>query len=179
LSGFAVGTVSRTRRRSAAAVLCVVALADFAAVPLPTYQPNPPAFYRELIEARRAAVLELPLGLHDGLGERGHIDPEALVFQTVHERPIFGGLVARIPPSVQRSYEEVPVLRALLQLSAGEPASELPSRETVAAFLHDSKTAYVVVSLKLAPAALQDFVVHGMPLTLRTTENGRALYVVQ
>jgi hypothetical protein len=177
--------VSRLRGDRApwfAAVVCVVAGIDFLAAPLPIYQLKPLALYDEIASAASGAVLELPLGLRDGFGETGTFDHEALFYQTIHAKPIAGGFIARLPPSVKQRYDSEPVFRALLALSSRQPsdaAVRLPERSEIREFLITQQFAFVVVNTALAPAALQRFVRQEMPLELRKTESGRQLYVVR
>jgi hypothetical protein len=60
------------------------------------------------------ALLDLPLGLRDGFGERGHLDHRALFYQTLHQHPIAGGFVARLSPRIVEAYATDPVLGTLL-----------------------------------------------------------------
>src|SRR5262249_62393687 len=111
------------------------------------------AMYRAIAGGGPGAVLELPLGVRDGFGEAGLLDESVLFYQTIHERPIAGGFVARLPPSVRKRYEESPVLAVLVQLSgqstalgAGpDVAANTPDRETVAEVLPTSAFRHVVV----------------------------------
>ncbi len=71
----------------ATAVLLVVILAEHVAVPYPLTPVDAPPFYRQLAEAREAGtVLELPLVLARS---------RSLFYQTVHQRPLIGGYLAR------------------------------------------------------------------------------------
>jgi hypothetical protein len=176
--------VSRLRGDRApwfAAVVCFVAGVDFLAAPFPIYQLTPLALYDEIASAAPGAVLELPLGLRDGFGEAGTFDHEALYYQTIHQKPIAGGFVARLPPSVKGRYDGEPVFRALLQLSSRQTpdAVRLPDRSEIREFLVTQQFAYVVVNTELAPAALQRFVREEMPIELQKVESGRQLYVVR
>jgi hypothetical protein len=177
--------VSRLRGDKApwfTAVVCVVAGVDFLAAPIPIYQLRPLALYDEITSASAGAVLELPLGLRDGFGETGTFDHEALFYQTIHQKPIAGGFIARLPPSVKQRYDSEPVFRALLDLSSrptSGAAARMPDRSEVREFLITQQFAYVVVNTELAPEALQRFVRDEMPLELRRVERGRQLYVVR
>jgi hypothetical protein len=165
-----------------AAVVGFVAAVDFLAAPFPLYQLRPLALYDDIASAASGAVLELPLGLRDGFGESGTFDHEALFYQTIHGKPIAGGFVARLPPSVKQRYDSEAVFRALLELSsrqASEAAARLPDRSEIREFLVAQQFAFVVVNTALAPAPLQRFVREQMPLELRKSESGRQLYVVR
>ena len=74
------------------------------------------------------AVVELPTGSRDGLGYTGDFDHRALVHQMAHGRPLVGGFVARLSPSISVHYERDPVLRKFIELSKpGQSAIALPS----------------------------------------------------
>jgi hypothetical protein len=75
------------------------------------------------------AVLHVPLGLKDGFGETGALDPLAMWLQTLHRRPIAGGFVARLPPDLAADYRRLPVLGSLLRLSDGEALTDEEIRQ--------------------------------------------------
>ena len=54
----------------------------------------------------RGTVLEVPLGIRDGSGERGKLDPWLSYYQTVHGQPEMGGFVARLSNRIRASYED-------------------------------------------------------------------------
>src|SRR5205085_10941956 len=121
--------------------------------PLPLVRLELPPIYAVLASRPEpGAVCELPLGLRDGLGNRGRFDDGSLYRQTVHGRPIVGGFVARLPPSVTRSYEADPLPGALLRLSEGDAsisAAALPDRASAAARLDTDRIAFVVLNRSL------------------------------
>jgi hypothetical protein len=78
----------------------VILIADFLPAPFPLVAMDHPAIYEVLRQRREAgAVCELPLGIRDGLGERGAFDDRVLFYQTIHQR-LVGGFVARLPHAV-------------------------------------------------------------------------------
>jgi hypothetical protein len=80
------------------------------------------------------AVVELPTGVRDGLGSDGDFDHRALVHQMAHGRPLVGGFVARLSPSISMHYEHDPVLRQFVELSRpGEQEIPLPNGLAAAA----------------------------------------------
>jgi hypothetical protein len=148
----------------------------------PLYAPDLPSKYVALHDAApTGAVCELPLGLRDGFGETGSLDEAVLLHQTIHERPIVGGFVARLPPSIARTYDTMPVIRSLLRLSSGRSASEEDARLTAAeaaAKLASAGIAYVVLDLRRATPELVRYVQSGIDLRSLGEEDGRMFYQV-
>jgi hypothetical protein len=148
----------------------------------PLYVPNVPSKYFALHDASpSAAVCELPLGLRDGFGETGSLDEAVLLHQTIHEHPIVGGFVARLPSAIVRTYDSTPVIRSLLRLSSGRSASEEDTRLTraeAAARLASAGIGYVVLDLRRATPELVRYVQSGIELRSIGEEDGRIFYEV-
>ena len=101
--------------------------------------------------------------------------------QTIHERPILGGFVARIPASIGARYNAMPVIGSLLRLSSGTPLSaERPDedRPQAAAILASLGVRYVVVNASSCSPDLLAYVRRDLPLRLVSESDGRALYAV-
>src|SRR5262245_783281 len=117
--------ISEVRRRGAGAMALAALLSTIVA--LDAWPVRPPLYIVERSNAYNAieadsepgAVLELPLGIRDGFGETGSFDSRSLLAQTFHERPLLGGFVARLPPSIREGYKSMPILAPLLRLSGG------------------------------------------------------------
>jgi hypothetical protein len=182
----AIGIASQPARRRTrlAALIALATLVDFAAAPLPVAPLDPPRLYRQLAAMPAGAVIELPLGVRDGFGEEGTLDHRTLYYQSIHGRPMTGGFVARLPPSVRAQYDASAFLKTLLDLSAPAPA-ELPeaaiaeSLSTGAAFCRQHGIRYVVLNTRLAGAGLQAYVASLPWLTLELADAERRLYVIQ
>ena len=172
---------SRTAQRGAWCLLLVLILECIPARPA-LYVPDLPSSYLALREAAKpGAVCELPLGLRDGFGETGSLDEAVLFHQTVHERPIVGGFIARLPPALGRRYDTIPVIRSFLRLSSGgQIASEdiglTPAN--AAAALASTGIAYVVLDRRRAGSELVRYVESGIMLRHMKEEDGRAFYEV-
>ncbi|MEO8074747.1 MAG: hypothetical protein ABI818_00360 [Acidobacteriota bacterium] len=167
-----------TRRRWAAALLGGLVMLDYAPAVLPHYSPGHPVGYQALADAREpGAVLELPLGLRDGFG--GRFDSSVLYYQSLHGRPILGGFVARLPPSVRRTYESEPLLARVLRLSAGAPpGAEQSAPAADGADLIRLGIRYVVVDRAATPPGLAAYV-RAWPLRLLSDDGSRSMYVVE
>lgn len=84
-----------------------------------------PSVYRIIAsDPRDVRVLNLPFGLRDGLSSHGNTTAAWQYFQTVHEKPIMGGYLSRLPASDVAIYERRRVTRVLMDLSAGRPVSK-------------------------------------------------------
>ena len=146
------------------------------------YVPDMPSMYSALRDASKVgAVCELPLGLRDGFGETGSLDEAVLLHQTVHERPIVGGFIARLPPAIAKRYETMPVLRSLLRLSSGGGVSgedrDLTGTEA-SAKLASEGIAFIILDTRRASAELREYVQSKIELRRIAEENGRVLYEV-
>lgn len=110
------------------AVTCLaglLVLVDFWVAPFQTASAQVPPIYGRLGQLPRdAAVLDLPFGIRDGLRHFGSIMEESLNYQTVHERPTLTGYISRMPDSVLKRYQSIPLLRELAsRIDPGEKPS--------------------------------------------------------
>jgi hypothetical protein len=176
-----IAGVAARRRWAAVAGVIALTLIDYVPAPFPTTEVTVPSLYRELRDLPGGAVCELPVGLRDGFGTTGLFDERALSYQMVHGHPIVGGFAARIPDSIKKGYEELPVVRSLFRLSAGaipDPRDLALTREAAGAALQQATIEFVVVNRATAPAPLLAYVVSALPLELVAHEGERDLYVV-
>jgi hypothetical protein len=76
------------------AVLSILVVGENAVVPLPLLTPPETSFFRQIRnDPQRAGVLEVPIPDDPG------VYPERMYYQTIHNKPIFGGYLARgLPP---------------------------------------------------------------------------------
>ncbi len=89
------------RAITATLVLAVLIPAEHAILPLPIADASAPAFYERLRnEPARGGVLEVPIP------DDPAALPQRMLYQTVHEKPVYGGYLARgLPPL---AFESVP-----------------------------------------------------------------------
>ena len=147
----------------------------------PIYTPEIASQYAALKERDRAgAVCELPFGIRDGFGETGRFDSSVLLHQTVHERPIVGGFLARLPPAIGSQYAAMPVIGSFLRLSSGGTLSDEPSvtPRDAASALASSGIAFVVLDTRTAPADLIRYVQSSLALHVIAEQDGRIFYEV-
>jgi hypothetical protein len=164
-----------------ALVLCCGAVLDLVPARPPLFETDRPAVYEVLRrQADSGAVCELPMGIRDGFGERGRFDSRVLLYQAIHQRPMTGGFVARLPPRIVAAYERDTVLGILLRLSEGKPlaAEHPPSAADAGALLRASGIRYVVVNRIRSARDLLEYVRTGLPLTLLAEDAERSLYEI-
>jgi hypothetical protein len=80
-----------------------------------------PVFQMIADDPRPVRVLNLPFGLHDGLGGRGGHHSISQYQQTVHGKPLAGGYLSRLPAGAVKRYQRLPLMSVLLELSEGQP----------------------------------------------------------
>jgi hypothetical protein len=184
LSVLAAIALARWRDRSRRIVLLLAVAAvivDFIPAPFTLVGlDRPPAYETLRARPERGAVLELPLGLRDGFGERGFLDPRVLGYQVIHGRPMTGGFVARLPPPVVSFYEKDALLGVLIALSTEIPdqARPLPTAGEAAERLRAHGIAFVLLNRRLAPAKLRQYVESVLPLSVIAQDDERTLYSV-
>ena len=160
----ALASMTGARARRIAVVSALIILLDFISAPFPMFYPEAPSIYSTLRGLPEGGVLELPIGINDGFSGLGAVNMKASLYQSLHEHPITGGHISRLPPSLKRAHLETPVLAALLRLSAdGADDAPLPDRAAILAFCRGAGIRYVVVDDELAPERLRAFVRSGCP----------------
>jgi hypothetical protein len=144
-----------------AVALAGLVVVDLIPAPPPVFHVDHPAIY-DTLRARpeQGAVCELPLGLRDGFGVTGVLDTRVLWYQTIHERGLVGGFVARLPPRMVPAYEAAPVLGTFLRLSSGRSLNgeTLPPPGSEAGALLSQGVRFVIVNRATAPTDLAAYV---------------------
>jgi hypothetical protein len=98
-------------------VLGLLAL-EYTAVPLPLLSTEMPEVYHRLAHAPGTfAILEIPLGMRDGLKSLGKQDNTQILAQTVHGHPIVTGVVSRLDAKRWKAIRATPVIGTLLDPS--------------------------------------------------------------
>jgi hypothetical protein len=169
---------ARHRQQAAAVwVIAILVLGDFFIAPFPVVPIECPAIYQTLRDRpERGAVAELPLGMADGFGAITPMDNRILVCQTVHERPLVGGFVARLSPHVLAAYRRDPLLAAWLRMS-GDVSGEVPrDLLTPAERLKADGIDFIVLNRTRSSAAMRDYV-GSLPLTWLAEDEHYVLYV--
>ncbi len=135
-----------------AGALALAVCAELTWVPFPTTTAHIPPFYHWLRQDRTGgALLELPF-VYESIEHT-----ERMLYQTVHEHPIFGGYISRGDPHLP--YAEIPGFRAFKALRVRREITEpdLASwREQAVAALAYYNAGYVVLPrASLTPAQMQ------------------------
>lgn len=169
------------RRRTGLGLVLFLAFESLPVRP-PFATPDMPLQYAALKTSDRPlAVCELPLGLRDGFGEIGSFDSSVLLHQMMHERPIVGGFLARLPLSVVRAYQAMPVIGTFLRLSAGARLSDevaILSPGDAASALAAEGIGSIVLDTRRASPDLVRFVQSGIALQRIGEQDGRIFYDV-
>jgi hypothetical protein len=176
--------LSRLRRRGlgligTGAVFALLTL-DFLPIPFPVTPLAPPSIFSVLrSRPETGAVCALPLGLRDGFGEIGALDHRVLFYQSIHERPIVGGFVARLAPSIVRTYQSDPLISSLLRLSTAQAVpGDLPDRDTAKRSMQTMGIRFIVLDRGSASNDLIRYVERELPLTHLIDEGRYSLFVV-
>lgn len=179
LVGIGFQALRERGHRTAAAALAAMLVIDCAPAPVASFELDHPSVYDVLRSQPAGSLIELPLGLRDGFGEIGRLDSRVLWYQTIHEHPIAGGFVARLPPRIVTEYRKMPIVGSLLRLSAGSPIAEEPRITPAAAStaLHQEGFEYIVTDTAAMSPSLAEYV-RQLPLRQLATEAGRTLYKI-
>jgi hypothetical protein len=163
------------------ALIAAAVIVESMAAPLPIAPIGCSSIYDALRRRPEpGAIVELPLGFGDGFGAVTSTENRSmLACQTVHERPLVGGFVARLSPRVLAAYRADPLLAAWLRLSgaAGFDDVPLPTREQAATLMGAANTAFIVVDRRSASKALQEYVATELAASKILEGDGRVVYV--
>jgi hypothetical protein len=117
-----LGWQSITRRRWRVILVGLMAFEYWTAVPL--FSTDVADVYHRLAQAPGDfAILEIPVGLRDGVQELGRPDISRVFAQTVHGRPMIDGMVARLPDDRWAAITSAPLVSVLLDPQHGVQAS--------------------------------------------------------
>lgn len=165
---------SRRRPRVVLVVISAALLLELSPLPRQLYETSIPSVYEVIRrDTRDVPVLELPVGLEDGLTSVGAFSPAAEFFQTFHEKRIFGGYISRIPPEIVAAQTQDPLLSALFALSDGrEPPRDIERP----AITSDEWPGYVVMETGRTSNPLRQFAIEAFNLELVASDAGRELY---
>jgi len=140
--------------------------------PVPLTRLDTPAVYRQLATSPPGAVCEVPFGIGDGLSAGiGSQDRRVLYYATLHEHPLVGGYIGRMPADAARRYEEQPLTASLLRLSEQLGTNEVGRYE-------QAPCRYFVVNRNSVPASLRRFI-ETLPADRIGTDDTRDLYRVR
>jgi hypothetical protein len=129
-----------------------------------------PGIYGALAAAPPGAVCEVPFGIGDGLsvgvGSQARV---SLYYATLHEHPLAGGYIGRMPVDAAERYRRFPLTATLLRLS-GDTAAFSPAPGS-----GFSPCQYLVVDRQSSSAEILQYVAT-RPADHIATDEGRDLY---
>jgi hypothetical protein len=131
--------------------LLLAGLVLFEYWPTPYERTSPatvPRVYHEVAKLPGKTLIPVPLGIASGYREVGQFQREHLFYQTVHEKKVPIGFMARVPPEVFAALQNDPVLGGLL-LRQTKPDTIQPAPPTAAqvqAFLREYNPAAFVIN---------------------------------
>jgi hypothetical protein len=130
-----------------------------------------PPIYRTLANAAPGAVCEVPFGVGDGLSTGvGSQDRRALYYATVHEHPLAGGYIGRMPLDAVARYANMSVAESLMRLS--DPRAPMPVANLG---LAARPCRYLVVHRAVSSPALLAYV-EQLPVNRIAADSARELY---
>jgi hypothetical protein len=130
-----------------------------------------PSVYRTLAGEAPGAVCEVPFGFGGGLSVGvGAQDRRILYYATLHEHPLVGGYIGRMPSDAEERYDATTIAGALARLSDGRAAAA-PTAADVA----HSPCRYFVVTRATTSGATDAFLKQ-LPLVFIAGAEGRELY---
>jgi len=131
-----------------------------------------PPVYQRLATLAPGAVCEVPLGIGDGLsGGVGSQERRILFYATIHEHPLVGGYIGRMPRDAADRYERMEVAGDLLRLSDGRPARSTPPSDT-------GPCDYIVVMREATTPAIREYL-NRLALERVASDENRDLYASQ
>lgn len=139
-----------------------------------------PSVYSAIAEDERPLrVLNLPFGLRDGLSSYGNTTAAWQYYQTVHQKPILGGYVSRLPQADIDYYQSRRVLRHLMTLSAGRSTSAERTIEAIARARetrNELRIGWVVIDTRRCSTELIEFAREAFELRFVTSDGPHHLY---
>ena len=182
LAAFAVKELRARVPRPGLLAAAVSAVLVFELLPAPraVHSAAVPDLYRIVAaDPRPVALLNLPFGFRDGMTSHGSSTSTAQYFQTVHEKPILGGYISRLPANDVEEYLRRQVTSALVDLSEGRSLTP-ERRAAVIRRAHETRDTlnigYVVANTALASPELIQFAREAFDLTPIAAEGDRLLF---
>jgi hypothetical protein len=147
---------------------------DYVSAPIPLTALDRPEVYERLAAIPdTGAVIEVPFGVGDGLTTGvGSQNRRLLYYATIHNHPVVGGYIGRMPPLAARAYDSMPVVGNLLRLSSGRDAVEEDPPAAV-------PFRYLVLDTGTASPELVDYTRSTLDMDLIASGAGKELYAVQ
>jgi hypothetical protein len=169
------------RRRLLLAIVGLALVAELLPAPRPLYAASVPAFLSRIAaDPRPVRVLNLPIGVRDGLSSLGNASGMPQFHQTFHGKGLVGGYLSRVSERRKDAYRRNPVMHALLAISEGRKLSPHEIDRaigTVDRFLETLPVGYVIMETSRVSDDLRDFATLLLGLTKVDEADGYELYV--
>lgn len=166
---------ARWARILSVAPLVVVAL-EFFPAPFPMHELPPCQAEATLARAKDGVLLSLPLGGRSAYDAWGIFDSDALYLQTVHQKPIFGGMVARIAPERMKEAAEAPLVRELVALQEDRVPEAPLAAEDARAFVQRERVRWVAIHPPFMGAAAERFLLDRLHLVEIAADPSTVVY---
>jgi hypothetical protein len=169
------------RRRLILGAVGVGLVFELMAVPRTLYSAEIPGVYKTIAaDPRPVRVLDLPVGIRDGLSSVGDFSAASQFYQTAHGKQLVGGYLSRVSHQNVDFLRRRPVLNALVELSEKnelDPRTESRARQDVDEFVEQARLGYVVIDTSRATPELRDFAIDLFGLRKVETAGVFELYV--
>jgi hypothetical protein len=157
------------------ALLCAV-VCEYAPIQPPIVSlRDAPGVYAAMTDAP-GALLEIPLGIRDGIAGAGRERTFQMAYQTIHHRPLLGGFLARMPDSVRTRFRTAPVISDIIAIEEDSTLVRALKPEQVDRFIADYSVRDIVFDPECTGTRLQEFLasVFGARIIERRTIDGCA-----
>jgi len=115
----------------------------------PSNKSSPHPFYQKMAEDKNEyTILDLPLLVRSGYYDFGYGDASPFFYQTIHNKKIIGGYIARIPNRYYDFYEKIPLLKAIIDFQKREISLKVVSpdeQKLNKIFVHQANLKYVLI----------------------------------
>ena len=160
--------------------IAAVLILELLPLPRPLYSARVPAIYDRIsADPEDVRVLHLPFGVRDGVSSFGNYTARTQFFQTMHGKPLIGGVLSRVSERRVNAIRRHVVLDALMHLSEGAPLAP-DAFDTLVQyapqFLARANVRYVVIDHERASPALVDFAKRAFVLEVLETDKPFVLY---
>jgi hypothetical protein len=183
LFALALKRITATHRERRGWILAAVGgalLFELSPFPRPLYDATIPTIYRTIAEdPRQVRVIEIPTGIRDGLSSHGDFSALSQYYQTMHEKPLIGGYLSRMPQSEIQAYRRRTVFGTILRLSEREtltPQELERAKRRAPEFLERARVGWFVIDLNRSSPALVAFVEDAFRAQPVGEAAGRRLY---
>jgi hypothetical protein len=182
LTAIAIRDLRQRWRRPGVSTAIVAALLLIELTPAPrtVHSARVPSVYNIIAaDPRPIRILQLPVGLRDGVTSYGNHNAEYQFFQTVHEKRLIGGYLSRLPKNEIDEVRQFRLMRVLLDMSAGE---HIPDERVARASLTARATVeglnvgYVVINRSRTTEQLRSFALNALGLTHVASDGPIELY---